>query len=227
MTFAQKISKMGLIGALIGLLGRSSKPNGEKKNSIPTFEEQLETFKKLGFHLNPGTDTSDINRWPGGYKEFETPPYHLMYQTLGSTIEREPWTPLTNKCCDFDIEAIEDQGAYVTIMTNISRITNGDLEFEGLQDYVDIDEGLAWVSFTCKGESYKWDLKVDDDWVDADLFDKVQALAEMYNTSGRFTFFNTGGQDFVLGYCTSKELEKIRQATGLEIVWLKAKGQIY
>ncbi len=32
------------------------------------------------------------------------------------------------------------------------------------------------------------------------------------------------GQDVVLGYCTSDELENIRKATGLEIVWLKAKG---
>jgi hypothetical protein len=218
---------MGLISGLLGLLGCNSETNRQTKKSKPTFEEQLETFKQLGFNLNTGTDTSDINRWQGGHKEFEDQPYHLMYQTLGLTIEREPWTPLTNKCWDFDLEAIEDHGAYVDIMKNISRITNGDLVFENIQDYVDIEEGKSWVSFTCKGDSYKWDLKVDNDWADGDLFDKVQALTEKYKTKGKFTFFNTGGQDFVLGYYTSEELEKIKQATGLEIVWLKAKGQIY
>ncbi|MEL1241593.1 hypothetical protein [Flavobacterium flavipallidum] len=218
---------MGIITGLLGLFGCNSKTNADKKNSKPTFEEQFETFKQLGFTLNQGIDTSDINRWKNKHKEFEDQPYHLMYQTLGSTIEREPWTPLTNKCWDFDLEAIEDHGAYVDIMKNISRITNGELLFENIEDYVNIEEGKAWVSFTCKGDSYKWELKVDNDWADGGIFDKVQTLADKYKTKGRFTFFNTGGQDFVLGYYTSEELEKIRQATGLEIVWLKAKGQIH
>jgi hypothetical protein len=221
---------MGLLAGILGLFGYNSNQNNKTQSlskSKPTFEQQFETLKQLGFILNSGTDTSDINRWPGGHKEFEEPPFHLMYQTLGQTIEREPFTPLTNKIWDFDLEAIEDHGAYIDIMKNISRITNGDLIFENIKDYVDIDEGKAWVSFTCKGEDYKWDLKVDNDWADGDLFDRVQSLTDKYKTKGKFTFFNTGGQDFVLGYCTSDELEKIRQATGLEIVWLKAKGQIY
>lgn len=215
---------MGLFAGLLGLFGCDSKTQSLSK---PTFEQQFETFKRLGFILTPGTDTSDINRWPGKHKEFEDLPYHLMYQTLGQTIERAPWTPLTNNVWDFDLEAIEDHGAYIDIMKNISRITNGDLVFEDLKDYVDIEEGKAWVSFKCNGDNYKWDLKVDDDWADGDLFDKVQELSDKYKTKGKLTFFSTGGQDFVLGYCTPEELRKLRQATGLDIVWLKAKGQIY
>lgn len=223
MTTKQILTTMGLISGLLGLFGCS----GKTKISNPTFDQQLETFKQLGFTLNPNIDTSDINCWQGGLKEFEDNPYTTMYQTLGLTIEREPWTPLTNKCWNFDLEAIEDHGAYIEIMKNISRITNGDLIFENIEDYVDIYEGKAWVSFTCKGDRYKWDLKVDNDWADGDLFDKVQTLTDKYKTKGKFTFFNTGGQNIVLGYSTSEELEKIRETTGLEIVWLKAKGQIY
>ncbi len=208
-------------------MGLFSKLSNLFSNQKPTFEQQFETFKQLGFALNEGVSISDINRWQGGHKEFEDLPYHLMYQTLGSTIEREPWTPLTNKCWDFDTEAIEDHGAYIDIMRNISRITNGELIFENITDYVDIDEETAWVAFTCKGDNYKWNLKVDNDWVDGDLFDKVQELTDKYKTKGKFTFFNTGGQAFVLGYATPEELENIRNATGLEIVWLKAKGQIH
>jgi len=107
----------------MGLFSKFSNLIGKQK---PTFEQQFETFKKFGFELNHGVDISDINRWRGGHKELEDLPYHLMYQTLGSTIEREPWTPITNKCWDFDTEAIEDHGAYIDIMKNISRITNGE-----------------------------------------------------------------------------------------------------
>jgi hypothetical protein len=219
----KKLILMGLFSGLLGLLGC----NGQTRKSNTSFDEQLKTFTELGFKLNEGIDTSDINRWGNGHKEFEDQPYHLMYMTLGQTIEREPWTPITNKCWDFDLEAIEDHGAYVEIMENISRITNEDLMFENIKDYVDLEEGKAWVSFTCNGDNYKWNLKVDDDWADGNLFDKVQDLTVKYKTKGKFTFFNTGGQDFVLGYSTPEELEKIKSATGLDIVWLKAKGQIY
>ena len=217
---------MGILASLLGLIGC----NGQTKSTIkakPTFEEQFKIFEELGFSLNKNIKKSDINRWEGGYKEFENQPYNLMYQTLGQTIEKEPWTPITNKCWDFDLEAIEDHGSYINIMKNISRITNGELIFENLKDYVDIDEKKAWLSFSFRGESYHWELKVDDDWADGNLFDNVQMLAEKYKTKGRFTYFNTGGQDFILGYHTKEELELIKQKTGLEIVLLKAKGQIY
>ncbi len=211
----------GILICLLGLFGCNGQTNTKNKIKQPTFQEQLETFKELGFTLNQGISISDINRWEGGYKEFVNKPYHLMYQTLGQTIEREPWTPITNKCWDFDLEAIEDNGAYVNIMENISRITNGDLVFENLKDYVDIEEKKAWVSFTCKGENYKWELKVDDDWADEKLFNNAQELADKYKTNRRFTYFNTGGQDFVLGYHSKEELELIKQKTGLEIDWLE------
>ncbi len=219
---------MGIISGILGFFGCNGQTTSTlKRNNKVTFQEQFEIFKQLGFTLNKGVDTSDINRWQGGYKEFEDQPFHLLYQTFGQTIEREPWTPITNKCWDFDLEAIEDHGAYIDIMQNISRITNGELKFENLKDYVDIEEKRAWVSFICNGDNYKWDLKVDDDWADGDLFDKVQDLAYKYKTNGRFTYFNTGGQDFVLGFHTNEDLEQIVQKTNLEIVWLKAEGQIY
>ncbi len=214
---------MGILTGLFGIFGRNDQPKSTEIKDKPTFQEQLDTFKELGFTLNSGVDTSDINRWQNGFKEFEDLPYQLMYQTLGQTIEREPWTPLTNKCWNFDLEAIEDHGAYIDIMQNISRLTNGDLIFENLEDYVDIEENIAWVAFTCNGDNYKWNLKVDDDWADADLFDMVQDLAHKYKTRGRFTYFDTSGQDFVLGYHSNEELDLIQQKTGLEIVWLKSK----
>jgi hypothetical protein len=212
---------MSLLSRILGRARQmAARTSGER--SKPSFQEQLDTFLKLGFKLNQGIEISDINRWPGGLKEFEDPPYHLLYQTLGQTIERKPWTPITNDCWNFDLEAITDPGAYVGVMHNISRITKGDLFFENLEDHVSLEQGIAWVSFTINGDMYKWDLKVEDDWADADLFDKVQELAIKYNARGRFTYFNTGGQDFVLGYYTPEKLTSIRQSTGLDIVWLNA-----
>ncbi|MBK7933644.1 MAG: hypothetical protein IPK01_09120 [Acidobacteria bacterium] len=98
----------------------------------------MKTFERLGFVLNPTIKVDDIDRW-GGKSEFDTPPFMTMYITLGQTIEREPWTPLTDRVWHFDMEAIEDHGAYVDIMKNLERITRGELKFSNLKDYVDVE----------------------------------------------------------------------------------------
>lgn len=140
--------------------------------------------------------------------------------TLGQTIEREPWTPLTNKCWDFDTEAIDNHGSYVYIFQNLERITRGALKFENVKDYVDIEEEKAWVSFTFNEKDYKWNLEVDDDWVDTNLFSKIVNLTKEINSKGRFTYFNTGGQNAVIGFETPDSLKEIKKKTGLNIVWL-------
>ena len=201
----------------MGILSLFGFNNSIPKN--PTFEQQLEIFKELGFELNNGTNKSDIERWEK--QEFLDEPFTLMYITLGQTIEREPWTPLTNKCWDFDTEAIEDHGSYIEIFENLERITRGELKFENVKDYVDIEEGKAWVSFTFSGKDYKWNLEVDDDWVDTDLFSKVVELTEKIKSKGRYTYFDTGGQNAVIGFETEKSLKEIKSKTGLKIEWFE------
>ena len=193
-------------------------PTVAKKPSVP-FEKQWATFTELGFKLNPGIAISDVDRW-GGKTEFEEPPYMVLYMTLGQTIEREPWTPLTNRVWDFDVEAVEDRGAYVEIMKNLERISRGEIKFRDLKDYVDIEEKKAWVSFSIGGRNYKWNLAVDDDWADPALFSKVVGLTRTLKTKGRYTYFNTGGQNAVIGFETPESREAIIKATGLKIEWL-------
>ena len=197
-----------------------------KANESLSVKEQLETLEILGLILNEGIDRSEIIEMAEALHAENAAPYTILYAVLGCTSE-ESGMPFTNHCWDFDTEAIEDHGAYVDIVENISRITKGEFKFENIEDYVDLEEEIAWVSFSCRGDKYKWDLEVDNDWVDGRLFDKMQELAVKYNTNGKFTYYNTGGQDFVLGFHTPEELERIKETTGLELVWLKAQGQIY
>ena len=190
--------------------------NLEPKNL--SFEEQFEIFKELGFELNSGVDKSDIERWDE--EDFIDEPFSLMYITLGQTIECEPWTPLTNKCWEFDTETIEGHGSYVDIIKNLERITRGNLKFENVKDYVDIEEEEAWVSFTFNGKDYKWDLKVDNDWADIDLFSKIVNLTENNKFKGQYTYFDTEDQNAVIGFETSESLKQIKDKTGLKIEWL-------
>ena len=199
-------------------VGQEKVNDGSPERTV-SLDTQMDTFRELGFVLNSGTSMSDVDRWDG-MEDFEKDPYSLLYSTLGQTIEREPWTPLTDRCWDFDTEAIEDHGAYVEIMNNMERITRGELKFENLKDYVDVEEETAWVSFSIGGGDYKWDLKIDDDWADPELFTKLVVITEKFKTEGRFTYFDTGGQNAVIGYETPENRGALNAATGLEIDWL-------
>jgi hypothetical protein len=154
-------------------------------------------------------------RWEGDEKAFEKDPWSLMLITLGQTIEKDPWTPITNKCWHFDTEAIEDHGSYIDIIENINRISGPYLRFTNIKDFVDIEKKSAWVSFDLNDRDYKWDIKVDDDWVDMNLFKRIQNAIRLASAIGKFYWYDTGGQSFVMGYYTEEELKEIEKKTGL------------
>lgn len=219
---------MGVLVSFLTLSGCSEKsangqnlpppPSAAKKSRI-SFDEQWATFQKLGFVLDPRIVKATVEEFQKD-RSIEEDPYRMLYMYLGGETSKEPWTPLTDRVWDFDTEAIEDHGAYVEIMRNLERISRGEMKFDSLKDYVDVEEGVAWVSFSVGGKSYKWDLKVDDDWVDPGLFTKVVEVTKALGTKGRYTYFNTGGQNAVIGYETPESRIAIVKATGLKIEWL-------
>lgn len=220
----RKLVGLMFLLAVFSIMGCSQKPVELRpppvvENPKVSLETQLETFRSLGFTLNNGVSMAELET-PENRTAFEKKPYSLMYIELGRTIEREPWTPLTDRCWDFDTEAIEDHGSYVEILKNLQRISRGVIKFENLRDYVDVEKQIAWVSFSFKGKQYKWNLKVEDDWVDEQIFSKIVALLRQSNVVGRYTYFDTGGQNAVIGFETPVDLEKLKKATGLKIEWL-------
>ncbi|WP_093023954.1 hypothetical protein [Pustulibacterium marinum] len=192
----------------------------ENVKKIPkvSFEEQLKTYNELGYKLNSGI-TKETLLESYDKSDFEDDTWVLMYVTLGSTIEREPWTPITNDCWHFDAECIEDNGSYIDILENIKRISKNKLNFENIKDFVDIDNEKAWVSFELNGKNHKWNLRIDDDWVDGSIFDKINELNSELNNSRKLTFIGLG-QDVVIDYMTEKEMIEFKKATNVKIKWL-------
>ena len=215
----QVLTLMGL-SSLLGCESKTSNPKtGKPQKSEVSFEEQLSVFKNLGFVLNEGASEQDIiEKW--GKEKLENEPYSLFYMSLGDEVDREPWTPITDQCWHFDVEAIDGEGAYITIIEDLKRLSGGELNFENISDIVDWDNRKAAVSFELNGDKYSWDLKINRDYADPYLFSKIVKLTEKYKTKGRFTYYNTGGQTLVIGWATPYKLNEIKSKTGLEIVWL-------
>ncbi len=189
------------------------------QRKYPGVKQQLKIFKSLGFVLNEGVSDEDVYQMWGSetYKGYN--PFTLLYIHLGSTMEKEPWTPITNQVWYFDTEAIEDSGSYVNILKNLERISQGEIKFSNVSDTIDFENEKASVCFDLNGESYKYDLEFDSDWADPRLFTNIVELTKKYETKRKFTYFGIS-QDLVIGYSSEEELMEINKKTQLGITWL-------
>jgi len=187
------------------------------RDPAAAFKAALDKLITAGIKINPGVRESDIyNRWTAVLAYYSSP-IEALYITLGDSTEYEPYTNFSDSCWHFDMEAVEGEGSYARILENLKRISNGDLDFRNITDYCNDDEdNKAWISFEFNGDKYKWDLDVDDDWVDSYLFDKIQNLCRKYNKKGRLTYFSEG-QGFVTSYLTEDEFNKISEMTQLQL----------
>jgi len=186
---------------------------GKKK----TVEAMLAELAGVGIKLRPGTDAeqlvTSLTR-----AAIEKGGFELLLAVMGDE-QMDPKTfamldPLSDDVWHFDVEAIEDHGSYVRIVESCCRLTGGDLKLEGPKDYVDVEKEIAWVEFSINGQTERLDLKVDNDWVDPEIFNK---LAECLGETGSKRRFATQGlgQDLLLICKPPEQISMINRATGL------------
>lgn len=187
-------------------------------------QSAITTFKQLGFVINNSIETNEpidvAEHIQAIYSRLlkERSVFEMVYIALGDTEDLSDH-PICDSLWHFDTECIEDQGDYVKIIQNIERISDGDLKFEDVEDSFDHEANTASVSFKLNGDSYSWDLLVENDWVDPTILSKIVELSKKYKTKGKLTYFNTGGQDMVLGWLTENKLKELRRKTRLDVVW--------
>lgn len=154
-------------------------------------------------------------------EDYETSPTSLIVM-LGAEVEAEPWGRFfSDDVWHFDTECIEDHGAYADIARRMRTLAGGALPLENIEDYVDLEEGVAWLEFTLDGKAYRWDASVESDWVDPAILSKFAELLIARAPGVRFTYLDLGGQDCMLGAATQEQLDCLRSKCGLEFVWLE------
>lgn len=196
---------------------KAIKANTRQKISL---DKQLSEFENLGIKLNKGVSKNELLKLHTT-DEYESTPWELLYIAFGHEAEGK-LKYISNNCWHFDAESIEGDGSYADIIRNLGRISNGEMNFTNIKDNVDVDNEKAWVSFEINGDKYKYELKVDADWADGQLFDKIQGLAKKYNTRGKFTMYQMG-QDGIIGYIATENLSALKATTKLDIQWLEGK----
>lgn len=102
----------------------------------------------------------------------------------------------------------------------MSLLAGNDLPIENLEDYVDLEQQRASLSFTLNGEKITWSPVVNRDWIDQIILSYFARLLDQQKTSARYTYLDLRGQDCLIGYATAERLASLRKATGLNFEWL-------
>ncbi|MEA2204995.1 MAG: hypothetical protein QOE77_1771 [Blastocatellia bacterium] len=152
--------------------------------------------------------------------DYEKNPYVMLLTIMGSEMDVEPFIIASDDIWHFDTECIEDHNDYVRIAQRLADLAGGELPLDDLKDYVDVDGGVAWLSFTLNGQRVRWDAKVDADWVDATILSRIAELLRSRGPGRQFTYYDLGGQDCLLGCATPENLQRLRAATSMDFVWL-------
>ena len=175
----------------------------------------LADLASVGISLRRGTGPEQILV---GREKIEKGGFEVLLIEMGEEpFDLKTFTPLEPFCDDvwhFDVEAIEDHGSYVRIAENCRRLAGGDLKFEDIRDYVDIDGKVAWLEVSINGRRDRVDFKVDNDWVDPVIFAKLQEWLGEAGSERRFAVQGLG-QDLLLICKSPEEINRINRKTGL------------
>jgi hypothetical protein len=174
-----------------------------------TFEEQLENLKRVGINVEENiTDSMLLEEF--SRKEYEKDPYNLLLCALGSEIPlgEDAYINVSNDIYYIDTECIEDHGDYAIIIENIKRISKGTLKLDEIKDFVDVDNEKVWVSFKMNGETIKWNLKADNDWLDTSILSKLSELVRSKNYNEKMAILALD-QILFVGFFSEEGLKNI------------------
>ena len=178
------------------------------KRMTYSLEQKLEILADCGFKLaTPFTVDELLTSWDRD--AFELLGFDLVLVGLGMTEEREPWRNHCVNLWHFDTECIEDHGDYQRIVERMVEMIQGALVLENIEDYVDVENKIAWLSFTFQGEKIKLELTVNNDWVDWQVFHKLSEILQMAGSKQLFVYHNLGGQDGLIGCVSQDQLAKL------------------
>ena len=200
---------MGIFSSLFGCNKSSDSSDGSSQPQPKTLEEKLEALASCGITLRSEFSVDDLlSSWDRA--EYEEPGFSMTLVGVGMTQEEPPWKPRSDNLWHFDTECIEDHGSYVDIAKRMVEMAEGSLPLTDIEDYVDIEEGKAWLSFKLDGKTIKIDCAVVDDWVDSKVFGHFVRLLADKDPSKIYIYYDLGGQDCIIGCLDRENYQKLR-----------------
>jgi hypothetical protein len=173
-------------------------------------EQQLAKLAELGLVLNDGVTIDDL-LYSYTRAEYEEEPFDVIFFMLGSEVERDPWgRSICSQVWNFDTECISQTGDYVEIVKRLCGIVNIPNLITNLEDFVDINSGVAWLKYTIDGINRNWAVEVNSDW--ADTLTVSYVMDDIERDGFRF-YAQDNGQSMILFYLNANIADAINQLT--------------
>ena len=221
----------------MGLFSFFSKKRGKNKapikkdhiedqviNSVK-YDDQIKTFQSLGYFFNEGVTKKMILRdvyemtWEEETeKHIEENPFSILYYTFGWRDPKVSKYNYSENCIWFDLEFFDPSSQYQWFMERMGQISKGEITFEDITISTD-NEKWEWIEFKVNGIPKKWKLERVG-YVADHFIQRFSYLPTELNTKGRYTYFDNGGQQFVIDFATEEEQIRFNEKTGLTREWL-------
>ncbi|MGV6938754.1 hypothetical protein ACWA2B_25530 [Paenibacillus sp. CMM36] len=173
------------------------------------FEDQLNKLSELGIFMSADLK-KELLLEEFSRNEYEEDPYNLLLLTLGGEVEvNGEFINVSEEIWYLDTECIEDHGDYARIIIRLENMTK--LNLNNITDYVDIQNGTAWVSFEYMNELIRWEMKVYDDWLDMEIFKKFNELIKTEQSMK--LYISILDQGCLMGYFNKEQVIEINKLT--------------
>ena len=197
----------------------------QQKFEPVSYDKQIEIFKSLGYEHDAEVTKEMILRdvyemsWEDETeKHIENNPYSILYYTFGWRDPNIKNYNYTERCLWFDLEFFDPNIQYKWFMERLGKITEGEITFTEISIETDA-ENWEWITFKVNDKLKKW--KLEKTGYIADHFvQRFSYLPKEFQTKGKYTYYDNGGQQWVIDYATDEEQKIFNQKTGLKREWL-------
>jgi hypothetical protein len=192
---------------------------GRLMNRNMTLYAQLDALVDCGIAPRPGIGPAELLVFHPE-REYETSPFKLLLATLGSESTDPPHLTMSDNIWLMRAECAARGGDYVKVAYRMAMLAADTLPIESVHDEFDLRRGVAWLSFTLRGEEFRWPAKIEERWIDPMILSRFAALLEAQDAGLRYICLDLGGQDCLIGCATGEQFASLRKCTGLPFEWL-------
>lgn len=183
-----------------------------------TIEQMLDALARLGFRLAPRRSIEDLtSEW--AREQIEREGYEMVLVAMGGDhIDPKTFETLgflSHDVWHFDTECIKDAGDYARIVERVVVLAGGDLDLAAVTDTVDVFEGEASVGWSVHGRPQRFELRVEDDWVDPKIFALLENELVAAGSAKRI-YGAPLGQDMIVVCVAEGRSKALSDLTGLE-----------
>jgi len=180
---------------------------------------QLDTLAECGITPREGVGPSELLALHAD-RDYETSPFKLLLSALAADSEESPHLPLSDNVWLMRADCTAHSGDYMKVAHRMATLAADALPIKSVRDEFDLPRGVAWLSFTLRGQEFRWPARVEERWIDPLILSRFVALLEAQTTDQRYICLDLGGQDCLLGCATEAQFAALRKRTGLAFEWL-------